>query len=449
MNCAECKERLIAYVEGLLTESQEQAIASHLKGCPVCQDELAEVTRLRNRLVANGKVLAESELEDKVLNRIFREQSLKLRKVSKLNEQLQLWRKIMKSRITKVAAAAVIVIAVVLSLTFLNKSVIPVAYAIEQTIQANHTVRYLHIMDFKAGEDEPKEFWAEFYEDGQVKNVRMHIPEWDSPEDGAKVVVWKENKAQVWLKRKNMLAIIRDKTVADRMLKLAEECDPRLAVARLYEREEQGKVMIDINEPPDKAEPIVVTATYLPESPTPNRRFVLLVDRATKLVIAMETYQLKDGEYQYVGIMEYYDYNQPIEAKMFILEQVPDDAMRLDQVTQEVGLLQGNLTDEEIVIEVVRQFFEALIAEDYAKAGKLMEGIPANRMKDGFGNTKFLRIVSIGPVAPHPIPETRGVVVPCTIEIEKDGEISEWKYDRLGVRQVHGQPDRWTIFGGI
>jgi len=121
MNCAECKERLVAYVEGLLTESQEQAIASHLKECPVCQDELAEVTRLHNRLVANGKVLAESELEDKVLNRILQEQSLKLKKVSKLNEQLQLWRKIMKSRITKVAAAAVIVIAVVLSLTFLDK----------------------------------------------------------------------------------------------------------------------------------------------------------------------------------------------------------------------------------------------------------------------------------------------------------------------------------------
>ena len=175
----------------------------------------------------------------------------------------------------------------------------------------------------------------------------------------------------------------------------------------------------------------------------------MLVDQATKLVIAMETYQLKDGEYQYVGIMEYYDYNQPINAKMFILEQVPDDAMRLDQVTQEVGLLQGNLTDEEIAIEVVRQFFEALIAKDYDKAGKLMEGIPADRIKKGFANTQFLRITSTGPVTPHPIPETKGVVVPCTVEIERDGEISEWKSDRIGVRQVHGQPGRWTIFGGI
>ena len=355
-------------------------------------------------------------------------------------------RTIMKRPITKLAAAAVIIIAVVLSLTFLEKSVTPAAYALEQTIQANHTVRYLHIRDFKAGEDEPKEFWAEFYEDGQVKNVRMHIPEWDSPQDGAKVVVWKENKAQLWLKKKNIFATIRDKSVAAHMLKFMEELDPRLAVAHLYEREEQGKVMIDINEPPDKAEPIVVTATYLPESPTPNRRFVLFVDQATKLVIAMETYQLKDGEYQYVGIMEYYDYNQPIEAKMFTLEQVPDDAMRVDQTTQEVGLAQGNLTDEEIAVKVVREFLEAVIARDYAAASKLYQGIPVEFLEKQLGKTKFVRIISIG--EPEPSERNNSLRVPCEYEVEVDGEKSVVESHPY-VRPVFGQPGQWTIDGGI
>jgi hypothetical protein len=35
------------------------------------------------------------------------------------------------------------------------------------------------------------------------------------------------------------------------------------------------------------------------------------------------------------------------------------------------------------------------------------------------------------------------------VEIEKDGEKSEMKLDRLGVRQVYNQPGRWTIFGGF
>ena len=359
-----------------------------------------------------------------------------------------LWEYIMKSGITKLAAAAVIIIAVVLSINIWHKS-IPAAYALDQTIEANHTVRYLRIKYFKDGEDEPKEFWVECSEFGQIKSARMHIPEWDSPEDGAKVCVWKETKMQVWFKRKNILFIAGDKAVAERMLRLVAECDPRLTVERLYEQEQQGKVKVEIDEPSDKAEPIIVTATYLPGSSSPNKREVLFVDQATKLVTAVQFYRLQDGKYRYTGKQEYYDYNQPIEAKMFILDEVPADVMRVDQTTQEVGLVQGSLADEEIAVEVVRQFFEALIAGDYAKAGKLFEGIPADSLQQNLSHIKFLRVVSIGPAGPHPLPETKGLVVPCTVEIEKDGEISEWKLDRLGVRQVYNQPGRWTIFGGF
>ena len=84
------------------------------------------------------------------------------------------------------------------------------------------------------------------------------------------------------------------------MLKMAEELDPKLAVNRLREREERGWVKIKIEQSPDKSEPIVLTATYQPQSPTPNRRFVLLIDQATKLVTTMESYKLENGQYQYL-----------------------------------------------------------------------------------------------------------------------------------------------------
>ena len=354
---------------------------------------------------------------------------------------------IMKSQITKLAAAAVIILAIVLAINPWNES----SYVLADTIKANHTVRYLHIKDIASEhENEPKEFWVECDGLGKIVNARMHMPQWASPDDGAKIIVWNQNKVQVYFKKKNLLFIASDKTFAERMLRIVESSDPRLAVERLYERQTQGKVEIEIDQPSDKAEPIIVTATYLPESPSPHRREVLLVDQATKLVIAAEYYQLRDGEYQFIGMQQYYDYNQTIDAEMFTLdEEVPADAMRIDQTIQEVGLAQGGLSDEEIAVEVVRQFFQALIAEDYAKAGKLLEGIPADKMQQMFGNIKFLRIISIGPASPHPNPATGGLVVPCTVEIEKDGRISEWKLDRLGVRQVFNQPGRWTIFGGI
>jgi len=354
---------------------------------------------------------------------------------------------IMKSQITKLAAAAMIILAVVLTINLWNES----AYVLAQTIKANHTVRYLHIKDFASGhKDEPKQFWLEFDANGEVRNVRMDFPEWASGGDGPKVVVWKENKAQVWFRRKNSLLTVRDESVAKSMLKLAEECDPRLAVERLYAQQKQGKIKIEIDEPSNKAKPIVVTATYLSESSSPRRRLVLFVDQATKLVSATEFYRLKDDQYEYIGMQRYYNYNQPIDAGMFTLDdEVSADVMRVDQTIQDIGLAQGNLSDEEIAVEVARQFFQALIAADYAKAGKLLEGIPADKIKQGFGDRKFLRIISIGPAGPHPNPATGGLVVPCTIEIEKAGKKSLWKLERLGVRQVFNQPGRWTIFGGI
>jgi hypothetical protein len=398
---------------------------------------------LEKRLEKLAQAIGPDEtLIENVMSRIETKSVGESERIEKLSTKF-IARRFIMNPFTKLAAAAVIIVAVVLSINLWNRT-IPVAYALDQTITANHSVRYIHIKDFASGhEDEPKEFWLEFNEDGQVKNVRMYMPAWDAPNDGAKVIVWKENKATVWFKKKNALVTIRDKAVADQMLKLVEAYDPRLVVERLPKQEAEGKVKIEIDEPSNKAEPIVVTAT------SPRRRSVLLVDQATKLVTSIKFYQLKDGEYQYLSLMELNGYNQPIEAKMFTLDEVPADVVRIDQTTQAVGLEQGSLTDEEVAVEVVRKFFEALIAKDYAKAGQLLEGAPADFIRKQFGQMKFLRIISVGPAAPHPNPETKGLVVPCILEIEKDGKIIQWKRDQIGVRQVYNQPGRWTIFTAI
>ena len=399
-------------------------------------------------LIRNLTDRTSAEMDERVLGDVLRVLAESEKTTSAFTKP-NIRRIIMKGPITKLAAAAAIIVIAALLITFLEKSATP-AYALDQTIKANHTVRYLHIRQINPSYDEPILIWAEFDDTGQVANWRLHLPEWSEGDDGAKVAIWKDNKAQVWLKKKNVLMTIKEKAIAAMIYKAVEKNDPKMAIERLYKLEAEGKVKVGIAEPDDKAQPIVVTATSLPESSTPNQRLVLFVDQASKLVLSIEVYELENGKYEKKNIVEFYGYNQPIDAKMFTLDdEVPADVMRIDQATQEVGLAQGDLIDEEIAIEVVRQFFEALIARDYAKAGKLLEGMPGDRMQQEFGHIKFLRIISIGPAGPHPIPATKGLFVPCTVEIEKDGKISEWKLDRLGVRQVYNQPGRWTIFGGI
>jgi hypothetical protein len=451
MNCAECKELLVGYIEGLLEDSQKQAVQSHLQTCPPCRAELAQITTLHDRLIANGKTLAQRNLENKVLDRILQEQSLRLKKARQTDRQLQLWRIIMKSQITKFAAAAAIIIVAGLLITLLGTG--KTLYALEQTIQASHSVRYLHIKDFKEGMEEPKEFWLEFDEQGSVKNIRAHMPEWDSPSDGAKVTVWQEGKAKIWFKKKKSLLTIKEERFADEMSKVVQLFDPKLVLQRFYEMEKSGLVEIEIDEPPKKSEPITVTSTNSSEVQELGYkvdRTVIFIDQGTKLVTAIEHYRLaQNADYELLGWTEFYDYNQRIEPAMFVLDDIPSDVMRIDWTTQEIGLEQGDLSDEEIAVKAVREFYEALIAKDYAKAGKIYCGVPAAKMQERWQNINVLRIVSISEPIPHPHPRVGGFQVHCEIEIEKDGVKSILKPYGPAVRPVHGQSYRWNIHGGV
>jgi hypothetical protein len=154
----------------------------------------------------------------------------------------------MNTRFRKLAVAAAVIVAVAIALQFIPGA--PTAYALGDTIEANHSVRYLHIKMFSDGhEDEPQEFWIACDEQGQIDNARYFIPEWCSPEDGAKSVAWSQGVAKVWFHRKKSFVIWRDEKVQKRMLQLVEDSDPRLAVERLSEQEKQGKLTLDIQRP--------------------------------------------------------------------------------------------------------------------------------------------------------------------------------------------------------
>lgn len=352
---------------------------------------------------------------------------------------------IIKNRIAKFAVAAAIVAILALSITFLEKIVTP-AYAIEQTIRANSTLRYLRFRYFSASEEEPKQGWCEFDQNGQLKNVRIDWPDWL----GAELVVWKQGVTQIWSRKQKRLTTFSDEVYTARVLKMAAKHDPRLAVERLHEREKQGKVTIEVEQPRDKAEPIVVTATYLPGSQHPGRRVVLFVNQATKLVTTLELYQWEDDKYEYMGVYEYYDYNVPIDADIFNLDdEVGADVRHIDTRIQDVGLEQGDLANEEIAAKVVGEFLQALIAPDYAKAGVICGGMSAAEIESGFGELNITRIISIGEPVPYDKPNEvflNNLHVPCTIEIEENGKVQQ-RLKIFNVRQVLGRRRRWMLDG--
>lgn len=361
---------------------------------------------------------------------------------------LNLWEMIMRSGIAKLAAAAAIVVVGLLAVLFWGPSG-STAYALEQTLAALHSVRTLHMKDLAPDQDEPKEFWIECDEAGNLLNVRLHMPAWDSPADGPKEVVWHSGKAEVWFKAKGVVVTVNEKDKIAQLLEMVVVFDPKRALERVMRLQEEGRAQVQIEQPSNKADPIKVTVTYKDKGDQDDIQDVMMINQATLLLESTHRYRLVNGQSQFLGADEFLSYNQPIDPSMFVLDNLPAGVMRVDMTRQDVGLARGDLTEQEMAEKVAKEFFEALVAEDYDKAGRLMGGLTGDALKTMLTGKKFMRIVSIGKAGPHPNPATQGWAVPCEVELQKDGQTSVVPFPALGVRPVQGQGDRWAVFGGF
>ncbi|MFC1762880.1 hypothetical protein ACFL6U_12480 [Planctomycetota bacterium] len=361
-----------------------------------------------------------------------------------------LWEKIMRSGKTKLAAA-ITICGSVLAVLFSNYTVAPV-YALEQTVEALHSVRFLHVKEYTPEYRDPHEVWIVCDDLGQPVQIRAHIPAWHAAagEEGGKEVVWQHGTAQVWLKEKGLVVTTWEadrqvSTILDRII----ASDPRRIVDRVQEMEKQHLVTTEISQSSDKSKPILITVSYLSDDNDVKRQEVLHVDQATHLVEKIERHHRVNDQWQYQETLEFHDYNQSIDPQMFVLDNLPEDVTLIDFTDRTIGLAQGTLSEPEIAVKVVRQCLEALVMQDYDRVGKLMSGIPEEKIRDMYGHVRFLRVVAIGQAVRFPLLGISGWSVPCEIEIEKNGETAVVKFPRIATRPVEGQPSRWVVTGGI
>ena len=74
MNCAECRENLVAYLEGLVEAEQSRQCQAHLENCEACRVEHAALGRLQARLAARSRVAAEVSLVEPVMRAVHGKQ---------------------------------------------------------------------------------------------------------------------------------------------------------------------------------------------------------------------------------------------------------------------------------------------------------------------------------------------------------------------------------------
>jgi hypothetical protein len=365
--------------------------------------------------------------------------------------KLNKWRIIMKKPISKMAVAAVLVIAAALSIVFVGTAATP-AYALEQTIKAGQDLHYLHFyFSSLDGNTTFKEAWLEYDDSRQIKNIRVN---WYNQPSGDMVLVWKQGRTQYWTKKKKKLKFFEDEIYTKKMVNFAKHCDPTRTIEYVYDLERKGDVEIEIQEPADKAKPIILTCTYLPNTfltagTSPQMREIIFIDQVTKLATSKELYELKDDKYVGCGVWKFPDYDTIFEPGIFNLEkEVPADVKRLDLMILDIGLERADLTKKEIAVKVVRSFLQALIAKDYDKAIKIYgyeDQDEKEELQQRFEKLNIMRIISLGdPVSPRM--DSQGKLrVPCKVELEEDGQIIEWQIDDVFAHRVIGHPNRWCV----
>jgi hypothetical protein len=434
MNCAECRDNLVACAEGLLDREESLQCQAHLETCAACRAEHAAITRLQQQLVARGQATAGVSLVGPVMRRVLEEQ--------KKTERVTIMSTILKHRwgfgLGAAASAAAVTIAIVVASS-------PKAFGIDQVIEAYNKIHFLHVKTFEAMSSEPNEFWIKSNDQGQVEKARYYLPK---TEDGVKLITWTPEKAEIWFKSKHGFLILQTKRIAPMMQSLLEQSQPQLVMKKLLEGQKAGKVDVQTQEPQGEQKAAVIVATHKAE-PTKE---IYYVDRKTDLITRIEHYRLEGTNEVLKSKTEFSDYNVPIEEKMFSLQdQLPKDVTVADQLNQVIGVAEGNMTDEQAATETVRQFFQALIDKDYKKAGLIYGGELEEHVKAGFGTFGVARIISVGPAVAQTNWVKHGFRVPCELEIiHSDGHKSvstPSPYVRPGDDETH--PDRWNITGGV
>ena len=354
-------------------------------------------------------------------------------------------------RLSAAAAATVAALAASLILYVSLFSSTGSAYALEQTAEANSRITSYHVKVTPAAE--LGEAWVQLNPDGTLLRARTDL---SGGSDGPKVCIVSPNRAEVWFKARNSFLITSNQEMIDsaitEIMKMRDFFDPKLAFEQLQADEKAGKVQVETKEPTKEGEPITLTVTSKDE---PDRRQVYDVDPKSKLVERVIEFRRRGDQWEQGLQIDYLDYNKEFDPKVFQPE-LPKDIITVDQTKtglNTIGLAKGDLTDDQIATKVAKEFFEALIAGDYQKAGQLLRGgIPGDILKQLFEQkqTKFLRIVEIGqPTKVHDPRSSVGILgVRLKVEKETAGKRTIEELS-LQIRPLDKNSDRWNIYGGL
>jgi hypothetical protein len=327
------------------------------------------------------------------------------------------------ARLSRVAFVALLLIVAAVWIAMIDRTA-GSAYALAQTADAVNKIRYFHFQFVTRPKEPAREAWIEYDPNDAIRNVRVNFYDQNS------VMVWSREATQYWNQGSGSMWVFRDDEYTEKVLYFVQRHDPRQAVAYLQARGMQNGIQISITQPQAGTDPITVTVeydpnTYLIGKMQPRMREFYRIDPLTKLIASTDVEAFIEGRYVSKGIWEYIDYNRPFDPGTFDLRaEAPTDANWSDTTGIAMGIEQGQLSEEEVSVKLVREFLDAWAIRDYDNAA-VIHGYAAKgetkSLATILSKKNILQVISIGPPirAEEPL---RGLFVPSEVEYEENGQ---------------------------
>jgi len=337
--------------------------------------------------------------------------------------QPNIWRIIMKSKITKYATAAVLVAAALLSMTFLDKSVTP-AYAIEQTLAAMQKLRTVH-MHYRDWHNDEHEMWIQLDpKTGIPEYYRAYSPKLKTLEISTPKTSYQYNErgnvVQINSGKLRNIDIVPDK-MFEQLLQASKTDDPNI------------KVQIH-NEYDSKIGKNLIVAIY----ETPNVDWKIFIDPETKLPVRMHCLKLVNKMGSTFKDIDQIEFNIDLPEDIFKFE-IPEGAKIIDHDKgqkilndPQYGISTESLTEQQAAEQIVTEYWNSLIARDITAARKVSP--VGAQMVDG---SLLVELVEVGKLYVEP-GCGMGKLIPCTLRY-KDNNLKIWKLI-IKSRNINGNP---------
>ena len=445
MNCAECRDNLVACAEGLLDRETLLECRAHLEACAGCRAEYKAIAGLQQRLVARGQAAAEVSMVAPVMQRVLQKR--------KEPERETLMSTILKHRWGFGLGAAASAAAIILS-TILLTSPNAQAKAVEVMTKGAQAVAKLTSIHLRGqlrtypqdnfssiNADSPFstiELWKQF---GPDLKWRVEKPGRVAVMDGQSTVLYiKTANYGAKFPHPSSSAFDTDwlQGIANLSNTISNELNRAQAKGWKLETTEENaadgrtKSIVTIHAKSGIPENDYARNSFLDSADT---RRVYRFDAQSKLLESVQIFQtLPSGEVQIFDLSQI-DYNQPIDPSVWKLE-LPADVnwAQLEPPKLPDNAKYASMTAE----QAARAFFEACGREDWNEAGKFMSPLTP-RLKEYLGG---LEIVSLG--ESFTSKAYVGRFVPYEIKL-KNGDT---KKHNLAIRNDN-PAGRWQVDGGI